>query len=145
MVEIRGNEWTAWKDEETNSFTAETSVPGAYNLYQINSDIFEKLASDELDETEKYRLIHDGRHLYMSVDDRCGPPYDIVFDEDYEKICPWAKVVSSGMTWPAELTDAAVELFASEVDNREQRREKRRKREEEKSKCDQPEEMSVEE
>ena len=54
-------------------------------------------------------------------------------DEDYEKICPWAKVVSSGMTWPAELTDAAVELFESEKNNREQRRKKREEREKKES------------
>lgn len=125
MLQLQGDGWTAWWDEETDTFTAETSVPGAYHLYQIDSDILEKLDSDELSEEEKYRLIHTGRHLYMSVNDRCGPPYDIVFDNDYETICPWADVVKSGMVWPDELTDAAVELFESEKQNREQRRKKR--------------------
>ena len=50
----------------------------------------------------------------MDVDDRCGPPYTVVFDDDYEELCPWANVVSSGKVWPDELTDAAVELFESE-------------------------------
>ena len=61
----------------------------------------------------------------MDVDDRGGPPYTIVFDDDYEKLCPWADAVKSGEVWSDELTDAAVELFDSEKDNREQRREKR--------------------
>ena len=35
----------------------------------------------------------------------------------------------AGKTWDAELTDAAVELFESEKQNREQRRKKREQRE----------------
>ncbi|MCR5237743.1 MAG: hypothetical protein K6E34_11140 [Lachnospiraceae bacterium] len=62
------------------------------------------------------------------VDDRCGPPYTIVFDDDYETLCPWASVTKSGKVWPDELTDAAVELFESEKNNREQRRRKREAR-----------------
>jgi hypothetical protein len=64
----------------------------------------------------------------MSVDDRCGPPYTIVFDDDYETLCPWANVMKSGKIWPDALTDAAVELFASEKNNRDQRRRKREKK-----------------
>ena len=63
--------------------------------------------------------------MYMSVDDRCGPPYTIVFDDDYETLCPWAGVMKAGKVWPDELTDAAVEIFESEKNNREQRRRKR--------------------
>ena len=129
MKKIQGIGWTAWQDEETGIFTAETSGPGAYDLFQIDRDIYEKLKTDALNGEEKYLLIHTGRHLYMSVNDRCGPPYDVVFDEDYEKICPWAKVCSSGHEWSAELTDAAVEVFESEKQNREQRRKKRKDRE----------------
>ena len=54
--------------------------------------------------------------------------YTVVFDSDYETIAPWANVVSSGKVWPDELTDAAVEIFESEKDNREQRRKKREAR-----------------
>ena len=53
----------------------------------------------------------------------------IVFDDDYEKLCPWADIVKSGTVCPDELTDAAVEIFASEKNNREQRRRKREGRE----------------
>ena len=52
-----------------------------------------------------------------------------IFDDDYEKLCPWANVVSSGKVWLDELTDAAVELFESEKNNREQRRKKSEERE----------------
>lgn len=41
-------------------------------------------------------------------------PYSIPFDDDYEKLCPWASIVYSGREWPVELTDATVEIFASE-------------------------------
>lgn len=71
------------------------------------------------------RDMYKGRHLYMSVNDRCGPPYTVVFDSDYETLCLWADVVKSGRVWPDELTDAVVELLESEKNNREQRRKKR--------------------
>ena len=51
-----------------------------------------------------------------------------LFDDEYETLCPWAKVMKSGREWPDELTDAAVELFESEKNNREQRRKKRGKK-----------------
>lgn len=54
----------------------------------------------------------------MSVDDRCGSPYTIVFDDDYEKLCPWADILKSDTVRPDELTDAAVKIFASEKNNR---------------------------
>lgn len=44
-------------------------------------------------ESDAGTIMHEGRHLYMSVDDRCGSPYTIVFDDDYEKLCPWADIV----------------------------------------------------
>ncbi len=58
-----------------------------------------------------------------------GPPYTVVLDDDYAVYCPWAGGSSpAGETWSGELTDAAVELFEAEKDNREQRRKKREKR-----------------
>jgi hypothetical protein len=61
----------------------------------------------------------------MDVNDRSGPPYTVVFDDDYARLCPWSGIVSSGPVWPAALTDAAVRLFASEENNRRQREKKR--------------------
>ena len=60
----------------------------------------------------------------MDVNDRRGPPYTVVFDDDYRELCPWAGIAGSGRVWPEALTDTAVELFASEKANREQRRKK---------------------
>lgn len=91
----------------------------------LEDDQLENGVSDD----RVYKVITEGRHLYMDVDDRCGPPYTVVLDDDFEKLCPWANVVSSGKVWPDELTDAAVEIFESEKNNREQRRKKHEERE----------------
>lgn len=123
-----GDGWKACYDEKTGLYTAQRSGPGYYHLYEITEEIFDRLA-DGMSDSDTYKIIDEGRHLYMDIDDRCGPPYTVVFDDVYEKLCPWASVVQSGKIWPAELTDAAVELFESEKDNREQRRKKREERE----------------
>lgn len=127
---IEGSGWKACFDEERDLYTARTSVPGAIKLFEIDSEVFEELQSGEMSDDDKYCLIHDkGRKLYMDIDDRCGPPYTVVLDDDYRTLCPWAELPGSGNVWPAELTDAAVELFASQANNREQRRKKREERE----------------
>ena len=119
--------WKACYDEATGRYTAQRGGCGYYHLYEITKEIFDALA-DGMTNEQTYRIISSGRHLYMDVDDRCGPPYTVVFDEDYRALCPWANVVGGEHVWPAELTDAAVELFASEANNREQRRKKRERR-----------------
>ena len=129
MIFKEGIGWKACFDEERNLYTAKRSGSGYCHLYEINKEIFDSL-KDGASDDEVYRLFDGGRHLYMDVDDRCGPPYTVVFDDDYEKLCPWANVASSDNVWPDELTDAAVELFESEKNNREQRRKKRNEREE---------------
>ena len=65
----------------------------------------------------------------MDVNDRCGPPYTVILDDDYKTLCPWADIISSGKVWDADATDAAVEVLESEKKNRAQRREKRKRRE----------------
>ena len=99
----------------------------AYHLFELTKEIYDQL-EEEMSEGDAGSLMHEGRHLYMAVDDRCGPPYTIVFDDDFETLCPWARVMKAGKTWPDELTDAAVELLESEKNNREQRREKRKQK-----------------
>ena len=75
---------------------------------------------------EAEKLIQTGRCHYTHVNDRCGPPYTIVLDDDYAVYCPWmADSKPVGKTWNKELTDAAVELLDSQKENREQRRKKR--------------------
>ena len=122
-----GSGWRACYDPETGLYTAETGGGANHSLYEITKEIYDRLDDPEVD--WPMRLICDGRRLYMSVNDRCGPPYTIVFDSDYEKLCPWAVTSPQGVTWDDDFTDAVVEVLASEADNREQRRKKKAERE----------------
>ena len=130
MIFKKGSGWTACHDEENGRYFGEYGGIQSYHLYELTEDQFNQL-DEKMNESDATIIMYEGRHLYMSVDDRCGPPYTIVFDDEYEKLCPWAKVMKSGKVWPDELTDAAVELFESEKNNREQRREKRESRKKE--------------
>ena len=121
-----GMGWKAGYDEKTGRCAAETGGPGAYDLYEITKETWDRL--DAANDSASRDLIHKGRHLYMDVNDRCGPPYTVILDDEYREIAPWANVVSSGRVWSDELTDAAVELFDSEEQNRGQRRKKREQR-----------------
>ena len=132
MIFKKGSGWKACHDEEKGQYFGEYGGIQSYHLFELTKEIFDRL-DETMGEGEAGSIMYDGRHLYMSVDDRCGLPYTVVFDDDYEKLCPWASVMRSGREWPDELTDAAVEIFESEKNNREQRRRKRREREEKKS------------
>ena len=123
----KGSGWKACFDDSNGRYFGEYGGIQAYHLFELTKEIFDRL-DEQMSEGEAGSMMHDGRHLYMSVDDRCGPPYTIVFDDDYEQLCPWANVMKSGKVWPDALTDAAAELFASEKNNREQRRRKRQER-----------------
>lgn len=122
-----GTGWKAWNDEGNKRCFGEYGGGMSYNLFELTEEQF-KLLDASMTEGEASQIMYEGRHLYMSVNDRCGPPYTVVFDDDYKTLCPWANVVSGGKVWPDALTDAAVELFASEKNNREQRRKKREAR-----------------
>ncbi len=125
----QGFGWKACYDEQRDLYTAKRSGFGQLDLYEITKEIYDAL-KDDMSDMDSYQLIHKGRHLYMDVDDRCGPPYTVILDHDYESLCPWADVKKSERVWSDELTDAAVEIFESEKNNRD----KRRKRREEKGK-----------
>ncbi len=122
----KGIGWRCCYDPETGLYTAEIGGGPNHDLYEINKEIYDQV--DVRDGGQAVSLIARGRHLYMTVNDRCGPPYTVILDSDYQKLCPWAETVTTGEVWPDELTDAAVEVFASEADNREQRRKKREQR-----------------
>jgi len=122
MLFKKGSGWKACFDSESEKYFGEYGGIQDYHLFEITKEIFEKL-NKKMRESEAGSIIREGRHLYMSVNDRCGPPYTIVFDDDYEKLCPWADAVKSGKIWSDELTDAAVELFESEKNNREPKNE----------------------
>ena len=123
-----GDGWKAVYDEENGRYFGEYGGIMSYSLYELTEEQYGQL-NETMTEGDASMIMYEGRHLYMSVDDRCGPPYTVVFDSDYETLCPWARARKSGKVWPDELTDAAVELFASEENNREQRRKKRKERE----------------
>ena len=120
----KGMGWKACFDEETGRYTAECGGAGNYDLYEITKEIYDALGKNTTESKAADLFYTGGRHLYMDVNDRCGPPYTVVFDDDYRELCPWAGIAGSGRVWPEALTDAAVELFASEKANREQRRKK---------------------
>jgi hypothetical protein len=122
-----GGGWKCCYDPESGRYTAQIGGGVNCDLYEITKEIYEQV--DNPDVEWPTRLICEGRHLFMSVDDRCGPPYTVVFDPDYEKICPWSDQVVSGKTWDDDATDAAVEVLASESNNREQRRARKSERE----------------
>ena len=124
MIFKTGSGWKACFDESSGRYFAEYGGTQSYHLFEISKELYDRL-DEEMPEWDAGDIMHNGRHLYMAVDDRCGPPYTVVFDDDYEILCPWAKVMKSGKVWSDELTDAAVELFGSEKNNREQRRKKR--------------------
>ncbi len=121
-----GSGWKCCFDPETGRYTAQIGGGPNCSLYEINREIYDRVDDPAIEWPT--RLITEGRHLFMSVDDRCGPPYTVIFDDDYEKICPWSDAIVSGRTWDDDMTDAAVEIFASEENNREQRRTKRAQR-----------------
>jgi len=123
-----GTGWKACYNEEKGVYGAEVVFQGSWSLYEISGSVFSSL-SKNMDSREAERLIMTGRCLYSHVNDRCGPPYTIVLDDDYAVYCPWmGESKPVGKTWNKELTDAAVELFDSQKDNREQRRKKREQR-----------------
>lgn len=123
----QGPGWKACYDEKRGLYTAQTGGGVNCTLYEISKEIYDRLDAPDLDWPA--RLIDDGRKLFMSVNDRCGPPYTIVFDSDYESLCPWSDAVVTGKTWSDEMTDAVVEVLESEKNNREQRRAARKARE----------------
>ena len=123
-----GTGWKACFNEENGKYGAEIMFQGSWDLYEITASAFNALSKSTSSSTAE-ALITAGRRLYSHVNDRCGPPYTIVLDEDYAEYCPWMKASEPvGKTWSAEMTDAAVEVFDSEKKNREQRRKKREQR-----------------
>lgn len=127
-----GSGWKCCFDPERGLYTAQIGGGVNCDLYEITKEIYDRVDAPDVEWPS--RLICDGRHLFMSVDDRCGPPYTVVFDHDYEKLCPWSSAVVSGRTWNDDFTDAVVEALACEANNREQRRVKRAEREKNKKK-----------
>ncbi|MBQ3892769.1 MAG: hypothetical protein II737_05155 [Mailhella sp.] len=118
-----GEGWKACHNEAKGVYGAEVMFQGSWDLYEITGAVFGSLTK-KISGADAGELIRTGRHLYAHVNDRCGPPYDVVLDDDYAEYCPWAGT-PTGKVWSRTMTDAAVELFGSEKQNRAQRRKKR--------------------
>ncbi len=103
--------WKACYDDERNLYTAKTSCRGDFDLYEINAEIYNQLGNPDVDADI---LIHSGRHLYYSQDNPIGPPTDMVIDENYATLCPWADIQKSGNVMSSELTDIAVDLWEND-------------------------------
>lgn len=129
LIFKEGSGWKVCFDPERNLYTAKTGGGPNLDLYEIDKEVFDHVDDPDIKYPTSY-IYDKGRHLFMAVDDRCGPPYTVVFDSDYEKLCPWVNAEVRGRVWDDDLTDAAVEIFESEKNNREQRRKKRKERQE---------------
>ena len=123
-----GISWKACYNDEKGVYGAEVVFQGSWDLYEISASVYDSLSKNMAD-SEAEKLIKSGRCLYSHVNDLCGPPYNIVLDDDYAIYCPWMGQANPvGKTWSDEMTDAAVELFDSQKANREQRKRKRAQR-----------------
>jgi len=101
MMEFKeGLGWKACYDDERNLYTAQRKWRGAYHLYEIDKEIYEKLDIKEKDEDDADKLIMQGRCLFESDDDYYTSPYYTIHDENYHELAPW-----SGAKWIAEKTD----------------------------------------
>ncbi len=79
--------WKACYNEQKGFYGAEFMFQESWNLYEISGSVFNSL-SKNMGSTEAEQLIMTGRCLYTHVNDRCGPPYTIVLDDDYADYCP---------------------------------------------------------
>ena len=118
-----GSGWKCCFDPDTGLYTAQIGSGANQDLYEISRDIYDHV--DDLDREWPSSLISEGRLLFKAVNDRCGPPYTVVLDSDYQKLCPWAETLETGKVWDDDMTDAVVEVLESQKNNRDQRRRKR--------------------
>ena len=82
-----GSGWKACFDEDSGRCFGEFGGIQAYHIFELTKELFDRL-DEKMSEGDAGSIIYEGKHLVMSVNDRCGPPYTVVFDDDYEKLCP---------------------------------------------------------
>ena len=120
--------WKACYDEDRNLYTAQRSWRGFYQLCEIDKETYDLLGTDAMGDKSPDELIAGGRHLFEADDDYYTMPYITVYDEDYDRLAPWAdarrRVEAFEARTSKELTDLAVEIFPDEEKNREYRRKK---------------------
>ena len=96
-------------------------------VYYRDKEIYDVLGTDAMGDESADEWISKGRHLFEADDDYYSMPYCTVFDEDYMKLAPWSdayKRANKDIQTSKELTDFAVDNFASEEKNREYRKNK---------------------
>jgi hypothetical protein len=121
--------WKACYDEERNLYTAQRKWRGFYQLCEIDKETYDKLGPDATGKDDPDLLIGNGRHLVEADDDYYTAPTVRVYDENYFELAPWSdarKRVEAGEVTCREITDFAVENFASEDKNRRYREEQSR-------------------
>jgi hypothetical protein len=119
--------WKACYDEERDLYTAQRSWRGFYQLCEIDKETYDVLGTEAMGDKSADEWIGEGRHLFEADDDYYTMPYCTVYDEDYMKLAPWSdawKRADKKIETSRELTDLAVEVFASEEKNREHRKKK---------------------
>ena len=92
--------WRVGMDPENDTYTAELRFGGAggsmYWLYEINKDIYDRVGTFENDDYKSERLIkEEGRELFRSENCKSSMPFDVVSDDRFREICPWASIVSA--------------------------------------------------
>ena len=93
----KGIGWKACYDEEKNTYTAQRSWRGFYQLCEIDAETYDKLGGEE----DADKLIGAGRVLFESDDDYYCQRYYRVLDENYDELAPW-----SSAKWIAGKSDA---------------------------------------
>ena len=89
--------WTVCMTKE-GVYTAELYFMGAGGahqcLYEIDKDVFDQAGTFEDDDYKTEKLIKEkGRRLYEAADERDSQPWCAVADEDYGKLCSWARIM----------------------------------------------------
>ncbi len=121
-----GKGWRCCYDPSTGIYTAQIGGGVNQDLYEITKEIYDSVDNPDIEWPGS--LIGEGRLLFKAVNDRCGPPYTVILDSDYQKLCPWADATTTGKVWDDDMTDVVVEVLASQKNNRKQRRKKREER-----------------
>lgn len=71
MKHKEGNGWKAWNDEKNDRCFGEYGGGMSYNLYELTKEQYDSL-DESMTEGDASMIMYEGRHLYMSVNDRCG-------------------------------------------------------------------------
>ena len=68
-----GSGWKACHDEQNGRYFGEYGGTQSYHLFELTSELYDQL-DVSMSEGDASEIMYNGRHLYMAVDDRCGPP-----------------------------------------------------------------------